>query len=263
MKNVEIFKLAVLNELENLLCSRQIKIIVLDETVSTSTYLLDLIKEEYCDNVAVIAFRQSGGRGRSGRIWHSDNANNLYISIAVNVSGDLSEIFPMVPLAAGVSIAKVLTGFGYKHLKLKWPNDLLFNGRKVAGILCETPGLKKNSAIGVIGMGVNFSENRFPDDIAEIAAELADMKNIPLPSRESVSARWIIEVLSHIESLESGNTEKLVNEWKSFGEPFGRKVQTGGVKGTTVDLARSGRLIIKTETGEQFEIPGGIVEYID
>ena len=234
-------------------------IVVFDRVQSTSSTLLAMLSEEKNENIVVISDVQTAGRGRSGRFWYSENGDNLYISASFRVTGNLSQIFPMVPLAAGISAAEVLQGSGCIDLLLKWPNDLLLYGKKVGGILCETPGLKGDSAIAVVGMGLNINNNRFPDELAGIATELT-AANAFKASKEMIAAGWLVKLYQRIQNLIDGNSAGIVQDWKKYGEPFGRKVRAGGETGITYDMAPSGRLLIKTDSGKIVDIPGGIVE---
>lgn len=113
-----------------------------------------------------VADFQLAGRGRLDHSWHSAKGENLTFSVVLS-AGDLppSEI-ATIPLVVGLAVVKALSPFA--ALSLKWPNDVLFNGRKLAGILCERFGDNV-----IAGIGVNVNQTDFPTEISERAISLA------------------------------------------------------------------------------------------
>ena len=112
---------------------------------------------------------QTAGRGRLDHVWKSCAGKNLMMSAVVDVSGLEPERVATFPLVVGLSVCEAVERMGQSlQLLLKWPNDVLVGGRKLAGILCERFG---NSVIA--GVGVNVGEREFPSDIADRATSLS------------------------------------------------------------------------------------------
>ena len=121
---------------------------------STNRQLFQQLSELHLP-CALFAEAQSAGRGRRGRAWHSPFGQNLYMSLAWSfeeVPGGVAGL----SLAAGMSVAEVLRGFGLGDVSLKWPNDLVINGQKLGGLLVEIQGEPAGPCAVVIGAGLNL-----------------------------------------------------------------------------------------------------------
>ena len=111
---------------------------------------------------------QSAGRGRLDHKWLSPPKTNLMMSVVLSVAGLPPEQVATLPLVAGLAVVKALDGMGLFNCRLKWPNDVLIDGRKIAGILCERSG----DAV-IVGIGVNVGQTEFDKEIADRATSLA------------------------------------------------------------------------------------------
>ena len=238
------------------------EVILYDEIDSTSSALMGLVSAGAAPGTVIISAKQSGGRGRSGNTWHSAHEQNLYISYAIRICGDIANRLPLVPLAAGIAAFEALASEGISDVLLKWPNDLLLRDKKVGGILCETPGIDDNQAMAVVGMGINIGIQEFPEELSSIATYLQPLRDERY-FRERFSATWIGALYHWCQVIQSGSVAKLIARWKQCCEPFGRHVRVGAITGYTLDLNGAGRLLLKTDNGEVCEIPGGMVEHID
>ena len=128
-----------------------------EELSSTNTYALENIKN-LNDKSVVFAHSQTQGRGRFDRIWNSDNSSNLYFSIILKPTDIIDEKLPLANLTQYMSLilCEVLESYGVKA-QIKWPNDVLVSGKKIAGILAET-SVKGQTFKGlVLGVGVNLN----------------------------------------------------------------------------------------------------------
>ncbi|MDX5993836.1 bifunctional biotin--[acetyl-CoA-carboxylase] ligase/biotin operon repressor BirA [Ectopseudomonas alcaliphila] len=104
----------------------------------------------------LLAERQTAGRGRRGRVWASPFAENLYCSVVLRVDGGMSQV-EALSLTVGLAVARALQGCGVDGARLKWPNDVLVDGRKISGILLELAGDPADVCHVVIGVGVNVN----------------------------------------------------------------------------------------------------------
>ena len=135
---------------------------------------------------------QTAGRGRLDHRWLSERGQNLMMSAVIDVAGLEAEYAATLPLAVGLAVVEALHGKA-SSLKLKWPNDVLAGGRKLAGILCERHG---DNAIA--GIGVNVRQCEFPSEIADRATSLAllgcdasvEVRDAVLGSLSQVVAAW-------------------------------------------------------------------------
>ena len=158
-------------------------------TVSTN---LDAIEGEPGD--VFVADFQSAGRGRLDHDWHSARGENLTFSVVLSCGGGSPAEVATLPLVVGLAVVKALSPFA--ALSLKWPNDVLADGRKLAGILCERHGDNV-----IAGIGLNVNQTSFPPEIAERATSLAlicgrrfereEILRSILESLQEWHARWL------------------------------------------------------------------------
>ena len=137
-----------------------------DELKSTNLYALDNIGQ--LDNATVIVAKsQSHGRGRLQRNWFSESRENIYLSIVLKPSNSLSNNLPLSNLTQymAVVVAKLLETYTVSS-QIKWPNDILINNKKIAGILCETKVRGTHLEGVVLGIGLNLKLG--PDDLKKI-----------------------------------------------------------------------------------------------
>ncbi|MDD5308455.1 MAG: biotin--[acetyl-CoA-carboxylase] ligase [Deltaproteobacteria bacterium] len=251
---------------ENLLCElarrgacTERTVAVRDEVGSTSTELAELLKRGAASGAVVVARRQTAGRGRQGRTWFSPGSGDLYLSLGVQADAKPDGLMPVVPLAAGVAAVDALVEAGATAARLKWPNDVMLDGRKLAGILCEVPHPVQRPGMLVVGIGVNVGARSFPGEIAGIATSLALVvgRTVPL---EVLAAAWIAELEKWVDVVRRNGRSGLLAAWKERALPSGRRVRVGGIEGTTVDLDGNGRLVLRLDDGSLRSISGGIVE---
>jgi BirA family biotin operon repressor/biotin-[acetyl-CoA-carboxylase] ligase len=237
------------------------QIVVHEEIGSTSTDLAERLEQGAPIGTVVVAERQHAGRGRRGRSWHSPRTGSLYLSVAVGAPGGVDELLTMIPLAAGVAAVDALGDAGEPSgdLRLKWPNDLLLDGRKLAGILCEVPDPRRRPLVAVVGIGLNLGRTEFPAELEGAAVSLAEGRGAGA-EREPLAAAWLAALDRWAEQIGSSGPAAIVAAWRERAEPFGRRVRVGELVGTTVDLNDHGHLIIQQDDGSRVEVSGGIVE---
>lgn len=138
------------------------RIIKLDAIDSTNAYLKKVsVGNTAEDGLAVVAKYQTHGRGQMGTTWNSQEAKNLTFSVFKDVSFiDLSQRF-YISMAVSLAILKALKSLGVKNLKVKWPNDILADNKKIAGILIENVVKMKVMTGSVIGIGLNVNQTHF------------------------------------------------------------------------------------------------------
>lgn len=232
-----------------------------DELDSTSTEVRRQLKAGAPPGIVVVADRQTAGRGRQGRTWHSPDAGNLYLSFAFEVRGLTRNVVPLLPLVAGVSAVDAIRAFSPVDCRLKWPNDILVNDRKLAGLLLETSILERERAVVIAGLGVNIGRVDFPEELVGIATSLG-VDERRTGSLESLSATWIHGLETGSVNLGRGGHLAVLDAWRERAEPFGRAVRVGDFEGTTIDLADDGRLILDTIDRGRIFVSGGIVEHL-
>lgn len=134
---------------------------------STSDRARQLVEQGHRLPAMVVADRQSAGRGRRGRRWHSDSSRGLWLTAAV--AGQGSE-HPALPLRVGLAVLRALAALAPDvHVGVKWPNDIVVGDRKLGGILCER---MRHAALMGIGINLNHSAAELPVDVAPAATSL-------------------------------------------------------------------------------------------
>ncbi|MBU7016898.1 MAG: biotin--[acetyl-CoA-carboxylase] ligase [Theionarchaea archaeon] len=192
------------------------------------------------DGTVIVADTQTRGRGRHERSWHSPEGG-LWCSIVIKHGPD-----PAINLAAALAIAKTLELFGLPT-KLKWPNDVHVDQRKICGILSET-----EDDFMIIGVGVNLNNSDFPETISgtsyiiETGMEIDKMKFLK----------------KFVEIFENTIKKDFLDEYRIYSSTIGSRVMIkngGEITGTAVDVDEKGRLILKLENGKEMKIYSGEV----
>jgi BirA family transcriptional regulator, biotin operon repressor / biotin---[acetyl-CoA-carboxylase] ligase len=204
------------------------------------------------EGLCILADRQTGGRGRRGRGWESPVGLGLYASILVRSSLPAPRI-PLITLAAGLAAVDAIQHVTSAIPRLKWPNDVLLEGRKVAGILTETATVGSRMSHAVIGLGINVHQTLgdFPEALQESATSLGLATGARVERAELAASlfnafeRWYV-------MLEAGEARKLLDAGRRASATLGRAVQVlaGETwRGTALDLDDDGALLVRDEAG--------------
>ena len=174
----------------------------LDQCPSTQDYLRNHLEElKPLFPVCVTAESQTGGRGRENRSWHSPPGLGLYLSWGFRL--ERRESLSWVPLAVGVAVAETIEHFcPSRRLQLKWPNDILIQGLKIAGILSESR-LFTDGALCLCGIGINLDHHKqdFPEELRNRATSIrmsCDARHSPREVLEPLLNR-LEAVMTHLE----------------------------------------------------------------
>ncbi len=248
------------------------RLIARAEVESTNDVAWEALAQGMPDGTAVVADAQTRGRGRSGRSWRTEPGRGLALSILLHPGCPALECAGggrgAIPLAAGLALAHALEKLGVRA-DLKWPNDLLLGGRKVAGILCEsrrsaTAGETQAGDPVVIGVGVNVREERsdFPAALADVATSLA-IEGCET-SREEVAAEFLNALEPLWTELAEGDPGVVLEAWKERASFWGRSVRVrtpaGDVTGVARGLDPGGGLVIECD-GATVTVLAGDLEF--
>lgn len=221
------------------------EIAVVDVTGSTNADLAALGRAGAPHGSALVALRQTSGRGRLGRIWASGEGN-LHLSILVRPAFALDRV-PLICLAAAVAVADAV-GNG---VAIKWPNDVLApDGRKVAGILAEVDADGRNVRHVIVGIGINVA-------FAPIAGAACLAELGVAPDLAELAARIVRGVLDHTAAL-AADPARVLDAWRARSATIGRRVRIGAIEGDAVDVAADGALIVRTAAGTQRVLTGDV-----
>lgn len=153
--------------------------VYLERTGSTNSWLKQLPASELRHGTVVLADEQKAGRGRLRRRWLSEAGKNLTFTIALKPSlRGHTERLTLLSLTAGIGVIRVLRDKFGKGFQLKWPNDIMYGGKKLGGILTETVfnGIRLDRIL--VGIGLNVFQTRFPDELSEATSLAAEFDNV-------------------------------------------------------------------------------------
>jgi BirA family biotin operon repressor/biotin-[acetyl-CoA-carboxylase] ligase len=249
---------------EALLATRRLgrPLVVRAETGSTNDDAWDALAAGAGEGFTVIAEAQTKGRGRLGRRWHTAPGRSLAMSLLL-VRGCDAGALAATPLIAGLALRRALRRLG-AAAELKWPNDLLLGGRKLAGVLVESRGAAAGGDRAVVvGVGVNVSQDpaAFPEDVRAVATSLA--AHGCHARREDLAAAFLGEMEPLWDGLEAGGPAPALAAWRAECAMWGRAVtvatSTGTVGGVARDLDGEGRLVVETAAGGLVALAAGDV----
>ncbi|MGI0038048.1 MAG: biotin--[acetyl-CoA-carboxylase] ligase [Nitrososphaera sp.] len=255
-------------ELEKILRTNTIgkDVIYLPLAESTQSIALSIAeKNEEANGTVVIAERQQSGRGRLKRKWLSPEGG-LWFSVLLRPSIPTSSI-TLLPLVAAIAVREAIATTTKLNPRLKWPNDVMISGKKVAGILLDISAEAELVNYAIVGIGVNANV-----DASAITAKITDTQGITSLQNElghEVSRlellRLILENLEYnLDMLARGGENQVISAWKKVTDMLGRKVavwQNDKVvhEGVAADLGRDGSLILELESGKKVTITTGDV----
>lgn len=236
---------------------------VFRETTSTNDIIERLARDGVKEGVVVFAESQTKGRGRLGRRWTSPRGQGLWFSILLRPKLRPTEATQLTILAA-TALAEAIRQHTGLAPGVKWPNDLLLRGRKVAGILTELtaePDRIRHIVLG-IGLDVNQAAADFPPDLRRTATSLRVEAGHPFNRAEL--AAGILRALDHdYARLRDGQFEEIADEWEELCTTLGREVVVAigsrRIRGRAESLDSEGALLVRTEHGHLERITGGDV----
>jgi len=221
------------------------------------------------EGLVVLAEAQHAGRGRHGRRWFSPPAGGLYVSVILTPSRartDPHRAASLITLAAGVALVEGIGSACGLTADLKWPNDLLSGGRKLAGILAEgfstVPGAPIASV--VLGFGINVGPMHLPPELAGVATSLEIELGKPV-DRAPVFVETLAALGRRYEDLISGRFDAILDAWRAHASGAeGRRVSWDGPDGRrtgiTIGIDETGALLVRT-TERLERIVSGEVEW--
>lgn len=208
------------------------------------------------DEIIVFAAdSQLAGRGRRGRSWLSSDPASMAVSFLFQAKNNIDKI-PQITAAAALAVKETFESFDLKT-KLKWPNDILVNNKKICGILSELVFDPKKGAFVVIGCGINLNNTVFSSEIGEIATSYYLEKNKKV-DKNIFLAELIEKMDYYLKNYLSGSREMIITSWKKELNLVGKRIDfnfknkeyTGVIK----DVLNSGELLVAFDNGKHKEL---------
>ena len=236
----------------------QQRVIEFDAVESTNEKAKEMLDENIDEGSVIVAKRQVAGRGRFGRKWHSP-PGGLYLSIVLK---PLKKNVHLISLLSGLPVVATLREWGVEAT-LKWPNDLMIEGKKVGGILCE--GVHhRNEFYVIVGIGINTSTDlrRFPDDVRLEATSLKREVKKDIDKNDFLS-KLLDDYDSFYRRYVACEFVSLIQEYKdrctTLGKHLTVETARGRVVGMAKDISSQGALLIEETDGKGVEVFEGSV----
>ena len=234
---------------------------VFQETSSTNDVVEKLARDGVREGVVVLAEAQSRGRGRLGRKWVSPAGMGLWFSVLLRPNLPLGAVTQLTIMAATAVARALRAGTGLTP-QIKWPNDILLRGRKVAGILTELSAETDRVAHVVLGIGVDVNVMEFPEELAAVATSLAREAGHAF-NRAEIAAAIFAELDRDYARVSRGDFPALAEEWEQQCITLGQQVRihigSRTLTGRAESLDTDGALLLRSEYGHLERIIGGDV----
>ncbi len=233
-----------------------------EELDSTQLVARELLSAGAGEGTVVIAERQTAGRGRMGRTWHSPSGVNLYCTIVLRPAMKLAEV-ARLSLVAGVAADDALTPIAPHLVSLKWPNDIWLRGRKAGGIIAEAVTDERQALLGVllgIGININLRADDIPPELRDKATSVLIATGRPV-DRIAVAAALFSALGSRYMEVQTRGFDAVRADWERSSALTGKRVtvvdggkrRSGVVKGIDSDgalLLDTGRRTARIVAGD-------------
>ena len=238
----------------------------LDSIDSTQNQALKMVNDSKNDGAIIIAEKQTGGRGRSGRKWISPKGG-IWFSIILHPKFDITNI-TLFPIASSLALAYAIEKTCKISAELKWPNDLTIKGKKLAGMLVDASFESNKIENLVLGVGINFNVDvkKMEKILKKTSnyygiASLNEQKNKIKPIK--LIQTFLVELEKIYGLLNTSQTKKIISEWTKRSSTIGKKVEintvNGKIKGEAVKIDEDGGLLIRNKGKINKVIAGDII----
>jgi len=232
------------------------------KTDSTNRVALELGHAGEPEGAVVLAEEQTAGRGRAGRVWSSERAAGIYVTLLLRPK--LAPVqAPLLTMMAGLSAHAAVEAVTGLAVDLKWPNDLIIRGKKVGGILTEMHAEPGQVRFVIVGIGLNVNQEKFPGELASIATSLRLETGKP-QSRMELLVRLLREFESDYNRMLREGVASVVKRFEVISSyAHGKRVRvTNGTEsylGTTAGLGPEGLLQVERDDGRVVTVIAGDV----
>ena len=236
---------------------------VFEETTSTNDIIEKLARDQVKEGVVVFAESQTKGRGRLGRKWMSPARKGLWFSVLLRPAMRPAAVTQLT-IAAATALNRAIRAQTGLAPEIKWPNDILVRGKKVAGILTELSAELDKVKYVILGVGisVNLNPGEFPPELRKHATSLK-IETGQRQNRAALAVKILQELDHDYDLVCSGRFETVANEWEEHCLTLGRRVviHVGDrkIQGCAESLDTDGALLLRTQHGRLERIIGGDV----
>lgn len=226
------------------------EVLYFDTIDSTNTKAQELAEKGYPSGTLVVADKQESGKGRRGRSWVSPSGTGIFMTLMIKPDINPNNA-SMLTLVAALAVAKAITSVTGEEAMIKWPNDIVINGKKVCGILTEMNAQFDYINHIVVGIGINVHNESFPEEISQMASSLM----IEAGGKRFHRAQIIAETMSYFEQyydtfLKTQDLSALVREYDELLVNRNKSVRVLDPKepfdGKAMGITSKGELIVDT-----------------
>ena len=226
------------------------EVLYFDTIDSTNTKAQELAEKGYPSGTLVVADKQESGKGRRGRSWVSPSGTGIFMTLMIKPDINPNNA-SMLTLVAALAVAKAITSVTGEEALIKWPNDIVINGKKVCGILTEMNAQFDYINHIVVGIGINVHNESFPEEISQMASSLM----IEAGGKRFHRAQIIADTMSYFEQyydtfLETQDLSALVREYDELLVNRNKSVRVLDPKepfdGKAMGITPKGELIVDT-----------------
>ena len=226
------------------------EVLYFDTIDSTNTKAQELAEKGYPSGTLVVADKQESGKGRRGRSWVSPSGTGIFMTLMIKPDINPNNA-SMLTLVAALAVAKAITSVTGEEAMIKWPNDIVVNGKKVCGILTEMNAQFDYINNIVVGVGINVHNESFPEEISQMASSLM----IEAGGKRFHRAQIIAETMSYFEQyydifLKTQDLSALVREYDELLVNRNKSVRVLDPKepfdGKAMGITPKGELIVDT-----------------
>ncbi|MGE7824447.1 biotin--[acetyl-CoA-carboxylase] ligase [Paenibacillus sp. NPDC093718] len=234
---------------------------LLDKTTSTQEDARQLAEEGAAEGTLVISEEQTGGRGRMGRKFHSPRGKGIWMSLVLRPKQPL-HLTQQLTLLTGVAVCRAITKCAGVQTDIKWPNDILFQGKKVCGILLEsaTEDERVRYCIAGIGISANLKESDFPEELRSVATSIR-MAGGATVNRTGLIQSIMAEMEVLYELYNEQGFEPIASLWEALSGTVGREVHVQTARdrfsGIATGLNRDGALLVRNQDDELIPVYSG------
>lgn len=236
-----------------------------DRIDSTNRFLSSAWSEQESNGVICLAESQTAGKGRRGKSWISPFGHNVYLSLAWRYADGLGALSGL-SLAIGVAVIRALTDLGVLDIRLKWPNDIVWHGKKLGGILIELCGDAYGPCIVIIGLGLNCAISMDEGRAIEQAwVDLDTITHHAKPGRNRLIVTLINEILPIVSEFDRTGLGPFLGEWRAADSMQGKQVVLHSGKreiaGKVLGISDEGLIQLYTDGGELRSYASGEVSF--
>ncbi|MBL7187598.1 MAG: biotin--[acetyl-CoA-carboxylase] ligase [Phycisphaerae bacterium] len=223
------------------------KVLVYDSTSSTNDVAAEYARNKGNDGLVIFAEQQTAGRGRAGNQWHASRSDSILCSVVLTENNLPAEL---LSLTCAVAVAETIGKPARSHARIKWPNDIMLNGKKVAGILLE---FKPDSRVCIVGIGINCHQkaDSFGAELQPIATSI-DIETQSVTDRISLAKR-LLTAIDHWLVLAARSGDKVIDEWQNLSIQLGHRVKLiyngRQFAGNCIGIDPEKGLILQLDTG--------------